>query len=79
MILSLAELAEPGEVVDHKTDTSDDDCTIQVEAKVDKTSPDVTKVDFKIDRSCSLTGQAQFTGIALDIPGPPSTTSCNID
>ena len=79
LVLSLADLAAPGEFIDHKTDIVVGDCTIQVEAKVDKSLPSVTKVDFKIDRSCSLSGQTQLTGIALDIPGDPPTSTCNID
>ena len=79
LVLSLADLAAPGELVDLKTDVSDSDCTTQVTVQVDNVTPGVTKVDFKIDRSCISTGQAQFTGIALEVAGSPPTTSCNID
>ena len=79
LVLGLAGLAAPGTLVDHKTDFSENDCTTQVTVQVDKVTPGVTKVDFKIDRSCIATGQVQFTGIALEVAGNPPTTSCNID
>ena len=79
LVRSLTDLAATGEFIDLKTDFSDSDCTTQVTVKVDKVSPDVTKVDFKIDRTCSSTGQAQFLGIAIDVSGSPPITSCNVN
>ena len=76
LVFSLADLAAPGEIIDHKTDVSDDDCTIQVNAKVEKVSADETKIELKIDRSCISTGQAQLTGIAIV---SPTTSSCDIN
>ena len=73
---SLVDLAGPGEVIYHKTDFSDSDCTTQVTAKVDKGDPVVTRVDFKIDRSCDSSGQAQITFICLEIS---AIFSCNVD
>ena len=79
LVLGLAVLADPGEVIDHKTDVSDGDCTTQMTVKVDKGDPVVTKVDFKIDRSCNSIGQAEITVISLEIFGSPPTISCNSD
>ena len=78
LVLGLAELAATGEVIDHKTDLSDSDCTTQVTAKVDKGDPVVTKVDFKVDRSCDSSGQAQITVISLEISGEQPISSCNV-
>ena len=81
--LNLANLADPGEVFDHKTDNTEDTggpkgfCTTQVTAKVDKSDPDVTKVDFKIDQSCE-SGQAQITTISLKIDTNQPIFSCNV-
>ena len=77
-VLGLADLANPGEIIDHKTDITNGGCTTQVIVKVDKSDPVVTKVDFKIDQACELSGQAQITGITLEIDGS-ETTSCNIN
>ena len=78
LVLSLADLAGPGELIEHKTDTSVRDCTIQLTTKVDKVSPDGTIVDFKIDRSCEFSGQTQLTGSAAIEIGSPPATNCNI-
>ena len=62
LIISLADLANPGELVEHKTDISGSDCTTQVTAEIDKSTPGETKIEFKIDRTCISSGQAQLTG-----------------
>ena len=79
-MFGLAELAASGTQVEHKTNFTgvSGDCTTQVVAKVDKTNPVQTKVDFKIDRSCTSSGQTQITGI-LVISANPVMISCNID
>ena len=78
LVKSLADLEFDGEVIDHKTDFSDSDCTTLVTAKVDKGDPVETKVDFKIDRICDSSGQAQITIIFLEISGDPPISSCDV-
>ena len=84
MIQDVSDLVGPGQVIDHKTDFTEsmgeisgvDQCTYQMTVKVDKSGAPLTKVDFKIDQSCDMSGQAQVVVISLDLNNDPV---CHVD
>ncbi len=76
-LFDIAGLGMSGVTVEHKTDYTDPmtGCTTQMEVKIDMQDPSLTKLDFKIDRSCPGMGQVQFVGLALDLGG---ATACHL-